>query len=830
MIHSSRDSAPNPNEGSDAMKQPRLFQSFWMGGYEGADHVNSHGQALSMNDANDHWRQVRGDYRLLKQFGIRTVRESIGWRMTGSGSALDLSRVRHMADAAAEEDIQVIWSIHHYGTPPGIDPFATDFPERFADFCDAIGRALQGRSMLPTVYQPINEISFLSWALGNTSLMHPHTADTPGTAHEAKRNLVRAALRGCDALWATEPGARIVHNDPLIHVTAAAMADAQALESARVQEFAQYEAWDMLCGRMAPELGGAPRYLDVIGVNYYHGNQWEHPSGDRLEWHVRDPRRVDLADMLQALWQRYGRPQFISETGHVGAGRASWLDEVGSAAVRCRERDIPLDGICLYPLIDRPDWEDTTHWHRSGLWDVPPPRSGDHPARLPRVLQQPYADRLHYWLSRWGEHAGDTSHVPTTAPTTREPLPSFIDPTGPPLSHLIVFSHLRWDFVYQRPQHLLSRLAHRFPVVFMEEPIPNAPHAFLERLHPCEGVEVLRPHLTGAAWGFHDDHIPALQAMLADYLSAQGIDDYWLWFYTPMAVPLASTLSPKVVVYDCMDELAAFKNAPRQLLQRESALFTMADLVFTGGLSLYESKRERHAQVHCFPSSVDAAHFAPAPVFALDGEMDMPTPNAANEPNRRPRIGYYGVIDERIDLPLLEELAAARPAWDFVMVGPVVKIDPATLPRAANIEWPGQRSYDELPGLVAGWDVCLLPFALNESTRFISPTKTLEYLAADKPAVSTPVRDVVRGYSEVIAIASTAEEFVDACEVALARTPEERAHDSAKRAQVVAGTSWDATVAAMNELIENQLKAAQPAAHSNSTGITAGDPPAARAA
>lgn len=796
-----------------ALQSPPLFNSFWMGGYEGADHVNSHGQPLSMNHVTGHWQQVRSDYRLLSQFGIRTVRESIGWRVTSSGESYDFSGVQHVADVAASQGIQVIWSLCHYGTPPGVDVFSADFPSRFAAYCHAAARALHGRSAGPVVYQPINEISFFAWALGNTSLMYPHTANTPGSAHEAKRNLVRAALQGCDAIWAVEPQARIVHNDPLIHVVAAPSAGdtaaTAAVEQARLLTDAQYEAWDMLAGRAEPSLGGAPRYLDVIGVNFYHSNQWELPSEDRLHWHLGDPRRIDLADMLQALWQRYERPQFISETGHVGAGRASWLDVVGSAASRCRARGVPLEGVCLYPMVDRPDWEDTAHWHHSGLWDVSTARPlDDASAHLPRLLNEPYARRLRFWLSKVGSRYDDS----ISAPATPSALPSFINPTGAPLSHLIVFSHLRWDFVYQRPQHLLSRLAARFPVVFVEEPIPNAPRAFLERLHPCAGVEVLRPHLTGSTWGFHDDHIPKLQDMLADYLQEQGIDDYLLWFYTPMAVPLAATLSPKVVVYDCMDELAAFKNAPRQLLQRESALYKMADLVFTGGMSLYESKRERHPQVHCFPSSVDATHFAPEAGAA----------SWRDATSARPQIGYYGVIDERIDLPLIEQLAALRPDWDFVMVGPVVKIDPATLPRESNIAWPGQRTYDELPGLVAGWDVCLLPFALNESTRFISPTKTLEYLAADKPAVSTPVHDVVRGYAGVVAIASTAQQFAEACELALARTAEERAEDSFRRAQLVSRTSWEATVSAMRSLLEEQLKSAQPSTHASHVPAVAG--------
>ncbi|RYZ02037.1 MAG: glycosyltransferase family 1 protein [Comamonadaceae bacterium] len=369
------------------------------------------------------------------------------------------------------------------------------------------------------------------------------------------------------------------------------------------------------------------------------------------------------------------------------------------------------------------------------------------------------------------------------------------------MTTLIVFSHLRWDFVYQRPQQVLSRLARQFPVLFVEEPVPDAEHAALERLQPCIGVEVLRPHLKGSAPGFHDDHIPQLQGMLADYLKARALNDYWLWFYTPMAMPLAAGLQPGGVVYDCMDELSAFRHAPRQLLQRENALFKMADLVFTGGQSLYESKRDRHAQVHCFPSSVDAAHFASRTSDASDAEATHP----AQAHIGGPRIGYCGVIDERVDLELIDALAHANADWQIVMVGPVMKIDPTTLPRRANIHWLGQQDYADLPALIAGWDVCMMPFALNEATRFISPTKTLEYMAAGKPVVSTPIRDVVTPYAGIVAIADTPEAFVAACAQALSQSPEERAQAEAARAAVVAGTSWDRTAGRMAELIEAQV-------------------------
>lgn len=357
------------------------------------------------------------------------------------------------------------------------------------------------------------------------------------------------------------------------------------------------------------------------------------------------------------------------------------------------------------------------------------------------------------------------------------------------MNTLVVFSHLRWNFVYQRPQHLLSRLAQQWRVIFIEEPMLKAGLNELERFDPAENVQVWRPHVTGDAPGFHDDHLPALQRMVGDAMAEEGVSDYWVWFYTPMALPLATELAPRGIVYDCMDELTLFKHAPRQLVQRENALFKMADLVFTGGRSLYNAKRHRHPDVHCFPSSVDAQHFSKAQEHPLLAGI------------ARPRLGYCGVIDERVNLELIDGMAQRHPEWQVVMVGPVVKIDPASLPRHSNIHWLGQQGYEDLPGLISGWDVCLLPFALNESTRFISPTKTLEYMACGRPSVSTSIRDVVEPYGHVVPIADTVDEYVAACEAILRRSAGERAEHAKALAQIVARTSWDATAKEMGDLI-----------------------------
>jgi protoporphyrinogen oxidase/glycosyltransferase involved in cell wall biosynthesis len=359
------------------------------------------------------------------------------------------------------------------------------------------------------------------------------------------------------------------------------------------------------------------------------------------------------------------------------------------------------------------------------------------------------------------------------------------------MSTVIVFCHLRWDFVFQRPQHLMTRLAQYHNIVFIEEPVYQEGESYLKTYTPAPNITVVQPHTPVQAAGFHDDQIPVLQPLLAK-LASSG-ENPIVWFYTPMALPLLQSLHPSLVVYDCMDELSAFKNAPKQLLQRETALLNIADVVFTGGPSLYEAKKTRHANAHCFASSVDVAHFA----RALDRATSHPEQGAIPAP----RLGFYGVIDERFDTELLGKLAAAHPEWQLVMVGPVLKIDPLALPKAPNIHYLGQHSYDDLPRFLAGWDLALLPFALNESTRFISPTKVLEYMAAELPIVSTAITDVKKPYAHVVAVADDHDAFIRACEAVLAQSPEARSANVEAMRAVVANTSWDRTVEDMVALM-----------------------------
>jgi UDP-galactopyranose mutase len=358
---------------------------------------------------------------------------------------------------------------------------------------------------------------------------------------------------------------------------------------------------------------------------------------------------------------------------------------------------------------------------------------------------------------------------------------------------LVCLSHLRWDFVYQRPQHLLSRCARERRVFYFEEPhYGDALRLDVRRSE--EGVYVAVPHLPEGVRGNMEAEEALLQSLLARLFAEHRVREHVLWYYTPMPVSWTRHLRPLGVVYDCMDELTAFKGAPPELREREAELFRRSDLVFTGGQSLYEAKRGRAPHVYAFPSGIDREHFGRARQVTTDPADQAGIPH--------PRLGFFGVVDERFDLELLDALSRERPDWHFVIIGPVVKIDPEVLPRGANVHYLGGKSYKELPEYLAGWDVATLLFARNEHTRYISPTKTPEYLAAGKPVVSTSIKDVVRPYGELglVRIADDAREFARAADELM-----QAGVDDDWLAQVDAmlvQNTWDRTWARMSELIE----------------------------
>jgi glycosyltransferase involved in cell wall biosynthesis len=361
---------------------------------------------------------------------------------------------------------------------------------------------------------------------------------------------------------------------------------------------------------------------------------------------------------------------------------------------------------------------------------------------------------------------------------------------------MVCLSHLRWDFVFQRPQHLLTRFSKNMNVFFIEEPIFDATgQEYYTYAQKEENLVVIVPHLPP---GLTTEECRAVQKSMFDqFMENKDLSDYCFWYYTPMALEFSRKYTPELIIFDCMDELSAFKFAPEELKTLEKELMKKADVVFTGGQSLYEAKKNQHANIHPFPSSIEKEHFEKARAIKVSPDDQISSKN--------PKLGFYGVIDERFDIELIHQLAEARPNWEIILIGPVVKIDPGSLPRNKNIHYLGSKNYQQLPQYIANWDIAMIPFLLNESTRFISPTKTPEYLAAGLPVISTPIKDVINPYgkSRLVHIAATAQDFVMAAEMELNRKDKE--NWLANVDLFLAQNSWDKTVSNMLQVIRQTI-------------------------
>ncbi len=359
---------------------------------------------------------------------------------------------------------------------------------------------------------------------------------------------------------------------------------------------------------------------------------------------------------------------------------------------------------------------------------------------------------------------------------------------------VICFSHLRWNFVYQRPQHLMTRLSKKNRVFFVEEPLFSE-ESHYDVLKQGENLWIIVPHL---ARGMDESAIIERQReFLSRLLINMNINQYALWYYTPMALPISGHLQPLVIIYDCMDELSAFKFAPQALKDLELRLLNKSNVVFTGGLSLYHAKKSQHNNIYPFPSSIDFNHFSQARTLKDEPDDQKEIPH--------PRFGFYGVIDERMNLLLLEEIARRRKDWHFILIGPVVKINDNDLPQLDNIHYLGRKEYNALPAYLAGWDTAIMPFALNESTRYISPTKTPEYLAGGKPVISTPILDVVKQYCKVVHFANSADDFIKVAENDL----ENSATWLGEVDKILSENSWDQTWMQMEKIIISALQKAK---------------------
>lgn len=366
------------------MIRQRLFPSFWIAGFECSTQIHYRGRGrLDYTAELEHDRRCHADYALLSQFGIRTARDGIRWHLIERRPGqFDFSTAETLLRAAERHGLLVIWDICHYGWPEDVDPLQPSFPDRYARFARAFARFMRDHSDAVPYYAPINEISFLAWCTGDVAIFAPFGK---GQGNTAKFNYIRAAVAGIEAIWDVDPRARIVHTDPLIR-TVAPPHRPDLIQAARAKHESQFEAWDMLAGRLEPQLGGHPRYLDILGFNYYPHNQWE-VEGITLT--RSDPRWLDFHELLAQAYARYGRPFFIAETCGRGPTRGPWLEYMTTQAIVALTRGLPLEGICLYPIIDSPDWN-TGLYQYCALWDIEPQPHDP----LARVLNRPYAAAL----------------------------------------------------------------------------------------------------------------------------------------------------------------------------------------------------------------------------------------------------------------------------------------------------------------------------------------------------------------------------------------------------------------------------------------------------
>jgi hypothetical protein len=493
------------------------WPGFWLGGFEGADHVNAAGQPLDLVRASGHLSRLDEDHRRARRAGLGAVRESIGWRLCEQADGtIDLSRALHVARSAQRHDLRVLWTLMHYGLPPSLNLHDDALIPRLARFAGAVARALRRQLGPGQVYTPVNEIGYLAWAASQSGLLAPPNGLPPGhegnslvCGYAVKRRLVRAALAAIDAILQEDPQARFLHCEPVVHVVPPPGRPDLAPEAEVVRSW-QWQAWDLLAGRADPGLGGRPEALDIVGLNHYHSGQWELLTERRLHWHRRDPRRRPFGALVEEAHRRYGRPLVVAETGHVGIGRAEWLHDVASQAQSARARGVPLAGMGLYPLVDRPDWNTPGDWHRCGLWHVDTATG----TRTPEPA-------VHDALRRW--------QAELSRPARRR-------------GTLVALLSRRWDALPQIEQPALRELARHWHVVAVEPAVHDEPVPRIDARSLGPGLQVLVPHVPAGVRRLRDA-AALLAPLLATHLTAPGPLGVHAWPVGDAARRLAPALA-----------------------------------------------------------------------------------------------------------------------------------------------------------------------------------------------------------------------------------------------------------------------------------------------
>jgi glycosyltransferase involved in cell wall biosynthesis len=825
---------------------PPVGRTF-VAGFESTYHPGAGVDALDTTAHSVHWER---DLAQMAAAGVRHVRYPLRWqRIQPAPGVFDWDETDRVLGRLAQLGaVPIVDLVHHTTYPDWLsDGFrGPDFGPAFVGYAAAVA----GRYPWLGAYTLFNEPFATLFLAGHEGLWPPYDRGLAGL----RRLLgsVLPAVSAAAAVWRElVPGARHVWVDTAEHHSGVG----PGAEYARVANDRRHVVLDLALGHdldpgrpflgalLADDgealLGVAPLVVDVLGLDYYCHSEWFY---DAAGSHSPSPAPAGLAAVIGQYWDRYALALMVTETNIRGlpSDRTSWLRYTLEQYELALGRGVPLHGYCWFPQVDSADWDsllarcagrpDPVGVHtleldgtrsRTSFTDAWEAAARGLPVDdLPAVRFQPPCDAqlagllpsLTHWP--WREptpteavpaHRTDLPHDATQT-DTREHTMS----TSPTTPDLVVLSHLRWPWVWQRPQHIVSRLAVERAAAgartwFVEEPVVEDVDSWRIQTQDVDGVTrvwlVLPQRATTEVRsashpydrGFEDPAARDYGLLLAQALEgARRPARPDVWLYTPMALDIAQALDAGRLIYDVMDDLASFKNAPEGLVLRQRRLLTEADVVFTGGPSLHRGiTRQRADGVHLFRSGVETDHYAASRRL-----------RAAHD---RPVAGYVGVIDERLDLELLGQLAQRLPDWTVRVVGPVAKIDPADLPRAANLEYPGMASYDDLPAVMAGFDVALMPFALNEATRNISPTKTLEYLAAGLPVVSTRVPDVVADYGEVVHLADDGAAFAAACRKV---AQDDRGARDRRVRPLQARQEWDHIAESMAALIEATRAAA----------------------
>ena len=812
---------------------PDVGRTF-VSGFESTYHPGTGVDSLDVTGHAGRWQQ---DLAHVAASGVRHVRYPLRWhRIQPARGTWDWSEtdrvLGHLRDTGM---VPLVDLVHHTSYP---DWLSDGF--RGADFGQAYGeyaRAVADRYPWIPAYTLFNEPFATLFLAGHAALWPPYEKGVTGMRR--LYDAVLPAVAEAAQHWRQAlPHAHHVWVDTAErHSGNPAGAEYAALANDR-----RHVALDLLLGRDLdltrpflrtlvrdeedPLLHLPPLAVDVLGLDYYSHSEWYY---DEQGAHAPSPHPVGFAAVAAEYFERYGLPMMLTETNLRGvpSDRSSWLRYMVEQYDVALDRGLPLHGFCWFPHVDSTDWDSllarcagradpvgvlsldadgsrvattfTRVWQRAA--------AGAPVEELPAATFQPpndellrgYAPAFAGWS--WQRPVGHEL-VPTvpTVPTEtayRSRGAAMVGDAAADAADLVVLSHLRWTWVWQRPQHLVSRLAaERAPrggrTWFVEEPCAGDVAEPVLRWEDVDGVRRVWLEVPGDPscdrMDFDDPRAEHYPALLSEHLAAERLGPARdVWIYTPMATELGQVVGGRLV-YDVMDDLASFKDAPPELVLRQRRLLTLADVVFTGGPSLHRSVcRQRTRGVHLFRSGVDTEHY-----------RSSRTRRSRRGVQPRPVAGYVGVIDERLDLDLLAEAAQLLPHWTLRLVGPVAKIDPTSLPRRDNLEYPGMASYDTLPEVMAGFDVALMPFALNEATASISPTKTLEYLAAGLPVVSTRVPDVVADHSAVVHLVDDADGLAAACRRALREDGDARDRIVAP---MLARQEWDHIATSMSRLL-----------------------------